>query len=130
MVALISIIVLNILLIKCYRQFITKKMKISSSNQISRLSKHQRTITRIIVASNTIYTIIRIIHLTSFAIFRVNIINGDYYLPSTNILRGIAYWLLASSSIFNLPIYLLFDKNLQNQFNRKIYKISGFLCER
>ena len=119
-----ALITFNVLLIKAYKRFITKKIQITSSNNSAKLSKHQKSITTIIVITNTFYTIIRIIHFVSLCIFKLNTINGDFYLPSTNLLRAAAYWLLYINYTCNLGIYLLLDKNIHNQFKKKLSNFS------
>ena len=66
-------------------------------------------------------TLIRIMHITSLAIFRINILYGLYYLPSTNLLRQMSYFMIVFSYSNNLFIYYLFDKNLKKEIHKMFF---------
>ena len=131
-ICIIVITIQNTIIIRGLKQFIRRKVQLSNIAAVDQRSstrmKYQKSATRVIIFMNFLNTIMRIILLASVCVFRVQLINGIYYDPFTNIFRGLAYCMILWSMAADGIIFVVYDKNLKKEW-RKFLNTDGFKKE-
>ena len=112
------LIILNILIIRDLQKNVANRSEPGVQRSVS---KNLR-ITRIIILTSSYYILIRIFHLVSLAIFKVDTISGVFYSPSTNLIREFAYLFLVVSYAGNIFVYAYFDKNIKDKTKKYFSK--------
>ena len=128
-------IYINVKILKGLRHFVQKKLALVKATEKNfhkhqQSVNHQKMITVIIVTTTTLTLAIRIFHFVTLLLFKIHVLNGVKYLPSTNLMRAFGYFLLFAVYAFNLAVYLAFDKNIKKSAKQtldSIKKTSAFL---
>ena len=122
-------IYINVKILKGLRHFVQKKLALVKATEKNfhkhqQSVNHQKMITIIIVTTTTIDLLIRVFHFVTLLLFKIHVLNGVKYLPSTNLMRAFGYFFHFLRNSISLFIYLSFDTNIRRVAKESTTKMS------
>jgi hypothetical protein len=115
LVMAVGLFILNFKLVRAIYLEISKRRKAANGHAYA--SKNL-ILTRIIIFINTYFILIRLNHLVSFIVFRLEVMKGINYSVGSNLFKEIAFLLLGLNNCMSIFVYAYFDKAIRNRISR------------